>query len=161
MTCNDPNFRPKIAGGLFMPHFLFSNDKSSWLSWQVNSRPTMRTKLVGIFWWSNYHCSLELAADVKLAILVLMAREFPAAYPCSHAAWNTRLGNIPGWPKKRYDFGVIADTRYRPGPLGPRVHPALTSSDHAPSLPRFGNIFCGRLPCYALLCRLVRVWGVS
>ena len=26
-----------------------------------------------------------------------------------------RLGDIPDWPKKRYDFGVIADTRYRPG----------------------------------------------
>lgn len=25
----------------------------------------------------------------------------------------SELGNIPGWPKKRYDFGVIADTRYR------------------------------------------------
>jgi len=25
----------------------------------------------------------------------------------------SELGSIPGWPQKRYDFGVIADTRYR------------------------------------------------
>jgi hypothetical protein len=45
--------------------------------------------------------------------------------------------------------------------LGPRVHPSLTSCNGTmPSLPRFGNIFCGH-SCYAWLCRLVRVWGVS
>ncbi|CAE7947921.1 unnamed protein product, partial [Symbiodinium sp. KB8] len=36
------------------------------------------------------------------------------AYKPHHTTTYSDLGNIPKWPKKRYDFGPIANTRYRP-----------------------------------------------
>ena len=70
----------------------------------------------------RYSCSDRKDVKIKCWTIFTQKSVFPhrnliISLAMQHPSLSQlRLGNIPGWPKKRYDFGVIADTRYRPWP---------------------------------------------